>query len=112
MTSQKLLAGSGWSPPWALPGAVRDEADGVQGGCREEISELPVVPATTELFGEERYFKAISVVADRTKQRKRSDQEDEPATGKENPVKTSEEVETWQMFVCFRKCCAGFYYPM
>lgn len=47
MTSQRLLAGPGWSLPRALPGAVRDEADCVQGGCREEISELPVVPATT-----------------------------------------------------------------
>lgn len=52
------LTGSGWSPLWALPGSVRDEADGVQGGCREEISELPVVPATTGLFGNEQTFKA------------------------------------------------------
>lgn len=58
MTSQRLLAGSGWSPPWALPGAVRDEADGVQGGCREEISQLPAVPAATRLFGKEQTFKS------------------------------------------------------
>lgn len=76
MTSQRLLAGSGWSPPWALPGAVRDEADGVQGGCREEISELPVVPATTGLFGKEQTFKAERVSTDSSRRRKWSYQED------------------------------------
>lgn len=104
MTSQKLLAGSGWSPPWALPGAVRDEADGVQGGCGEEISELPVVPVITGLFGKEGSFKTTGVVADRSKHMKWSDQEDELAAGKGNRLKTGEEVEMRQMFVCFRKC--------
>lgn len=104
MTSQKLLAGSGWSPPWALPGAVRDEADGVQGGCGEEISELPVVPVITGFFGKERSFKTIGVVAVRSKHTKWSDQEDE-AAGKECRFKTGEEVEMRQMFVFVcRKC--------
>lgn len=98
MTSQKLLAGSGWSPPWALPGAVRDEADGVQGGCGEEISELPVVPVITGLFGKASSFKTVRVVADRAKNTKWSDQEDEPAVGKESRLKTSEEVEMQQMY--------------
>lgn len=102
MTSQKLLAGSGWSPPWALPGAVRDEADGVQGGCREEISELPVVPVITGLFEKEISFKTVGVVADRSQHKKWSDQEDEPAAGKESRLKTGEDVETQQM--CFGEC--------
>lgn len=84
MTSQRLLAGSGWSLLWALPGAVRDEADGVQGGCREEISKLPVVSATTGLFGKEQTFKAERVSTDRSRRRKWSDQEDDPAAVKEN----------------------------
>lgn len=103
MTSQKLLAGSGWSPPWALPGAVRDEADGVQGGCGEEISELPVVPVISGLFGKERSFKTAGVVADRSKHTKWADQEDE-ATGKESRLESGEEVEMRHMFVRFRKC--------
>lgn len=70
MTSQRLLAGCGWSPPWALPGAVRDEADGVQGGCREEISQLPVVPAATGLFGKEQTFKVGRVFTDKSRHRK------------------------------------------
>lgn len=84
MTSQKLLARSGWSLPWALPGALRDEADGVQGGCGEEISQLPVVPATTGIFGKERTSKAARVAADRAKHRKWSYQGDGPAAGKKN----------------------------
>lgn len=42
---------------------MRDEADGVQGGCREEISELPLVPANG-LSGKEQTFEAGRVEAD------------------------------------------------
>lgn len=93
MTSQKLLARSGWSPPWALPGALRDEADGVQGGCGEEISQLSVVPATTGIFGKERPSKGLLQI--------------EPNTG-------SGQIKKMDLLLLrksqIRKCSAGFYY--
>lgn len=63
-----------------------------------------MVPVITGLFGNDRSFKTKGVVANRSKHTKWSNQEDELAAGKESRLKTGEEVEMRQMFVCFRKC--------